>query len=69
MKKLEDFEAAVRKHEMLGSMPPGDWEGIEQDYLDAKEALERVLEQAGEALFVDAKRRKMRYATKVPSRD
>lgn len=33
------FESAVRAHEMRGSQPPEDWEGIERRYHRAKATL------------------------------
>lgn len=36
---LENFEKAVRTHEMLGAQDPEDWQGIEEKYKSAKQEL------------------------------
>lgn len=36
---LENFEKAVRAHEMLGAHDPEDWQGIEEEYKSAKAEL------------------------------
>lgn len=40
MKIIEDFETAVREHEMKGSMHPDDWATIELKYVATKARLE-----------------------------
>lgn len=42
-KALARFEEAVRAHDNKGALPPGDWEGIEQEYEDAKRAIVQKL--------------------------
>jgi hypothetical protein len=39
LKVVEDFEAAVRDHEMRGARHPLDHQAIEEEYKRAKEAL------------------------------
>lgn len=40
---IEEFEAAVREHEMAGAAPPGDREAIDTGYTLRKEKLRRFL--------------------------
>lgn len=45
MKLINNFEAAVRMHEMKGAMHPEDWEEIELDYKETKKKLENYIKQ------------------------
>lgn len=36
---IEEFEQAVRAHQMRGAQPPEDWDAIDEELKDAKSAL------------------------------
>lgn len=50
MKLINDFEAAVRMHEMKGAMHPDDWEEIELDFKQAKKKLENYIRRLNRKL-------------------
>lgn len=45
MKLINDFEEAVRMHEMKGTFHPEDWEKIEEDFKQTKKKLENYIKQ------------------------
>ena len=46
MKLVEDFEKAVRDHEMMGAKDPRDHQEIEKEYERTKEKLIRALNKS-----------------------
>lgn len=49
-RQVRRFEAAVRNHEMKGSLHPDDWEEIEKEFEAAKVALVNWINQLMEKL-------------------
>jgi hypothetical protein len=42
---VQDFEKAVRQHELLGSTPPEMWEQIKERYFETRFALYELIQQ------------------------